>query len=209
VAVEPVAGMRAQLIEAVPGVKALDGTAEDIPLGDGAADVVAVAQAFHWFDAPRAAAEIHRVLAPGGGLGVIWNAWDESVPWVARTQAIVHEFQGDAPRHATSRWRSELDASGLFTLLAEHQFDNLVPGDPELLEARVSSTSYIAALGPTEREAVLRRVRQVLEDDPVTSGQPQLEMPYHTHLVCLAGVTPRQKTVAEHVYPNTGCKEKL
>ena len=48
-AVEPTAGMREQLGAAVPGARVLDGTAEDVPLGDATADVVTVAQAFHWF----------------------------------------------------------------------------------------------------------------------------------------------------------------
>src|ERR671910_1713788 len=34
VAVEPVAGMRARLAQALPGVEVLDGTAEDLPLAD-------------------------------------------------------------------------------------------------------------------------------------------------------------------------------
>jgi len=76
VAVEPVAGMREQLVSAVPGIEPLDGTAERIPLPDASVDTVLVAQAFHWFDAPRAVVEIHRILRPGGGLGVIWNSWD-------------------------------------------------------------------------------------------------------------------------------------
>ena len=52
----------------VPGVEVLDGDAEAIPLPNGSVDGVVVAQAFHWFDAVRALSELHRVLAPGGGL---------------------------------------------------------------------------------------------------------------------------------------------
>ena len=63
IAVEPVAAMRAQLTAAAPGVRVLDGTAEAIPLGDGAVHAVLVAQAFHWFDVPAAAAEIRRMIA--------------------------------------------------------------------------------------------------------------------------------------------------
>ena len=60
VAVEPVDEMRAQLEAAVPAARALAGTAEEIPLADGAVDAVTVAQAFHWFDRDAAFTEIHR-----------------------------------------------------------------------------------------------------------------------------------------------------
>src|SRR5262245_55733014 len=48
-AVEPVAEMRAQLEQAVPGAETLDGTAEAIPLPNASVDAVTCAQAFHWF----------------------------------------------------------------------------------------------------------------------------------------------------------------
>ncbi len=85
IALEPVAGMRAQLARTVgdaPSVEIVDGTAEAIPLPAGSVDAVVVAQAFHWFDAIRALSEIHRVLRPGGRLVLAWNRRDESVPWV-------------------------------------------------------------------------------------------------------------------------------
>src|SRR5207249_290058 len=50
VAVEPVTQMGDELRQAVPGVEALEGTAEAIPLPDGSVDALTVAQAFHWFD---------------------------------------------------------------------------------------------------------------------------------------------------------------
>src|SRR3954454_19582945 len=66
VAVEPIPEMRA-LID-VGG--AIDGTAEAIPMADGSAALVTVAQAFHWFDLDRALPEIHRVLRTGGSLAL-------------------------------------------------------------------------------------------------------------------------------------------
>ena len=52
-AVEPLPEMIAHLRVAVPRAIAVEGEAEAIPLADGSADVVAVAQAFHWFDHGR------------------------------------------------------------------------------------------------------------------------------------------------------------
>ncbi len=65
----------------------VDGTAEAIPLADASVDAVVAAQAFHWFRAEEAVAEIHRVLKAGGGLGLIWNARDESSAMGTRTDA--------------------------------------------------------------------------------------------------------------------------
>jgi ubiquinone/menaquinone biosynthesis C-methylase UbiE len=70
IAVEPVDEMRAAI---GAGIRTLEGTAEAIPLPDASADAVTVAQAFHWFDGPKALAEIARVLRPGGALALVWN----------------------------------------------------------------------------------------------------------------------------------------
>jgi SAM-dependent methyltransferase len=182
-AVEPVAGMRDQLAHTTPGVEILDGTAERIPVPDGNVDAVVVAQAFHWFEARAASREIHRVLAPGGGLAVIWNSWDESVPWVAEMQEIVHEHAGDAPRQAHSSWQRELEASGLFTGFAQTTYPNIVAGDRETVLARVASTSYIAALDRELHQEVLARVQSRLDAHPQTRDRQRVEMPYTTHLL--------------------------
>lgn len=182
IAIEPVAGMREQLVRAVPGVRTLDGTAEQIPLGDGAVDTVLVAQAFHWFDAAAAGAEIHRVLRPGGGLGVVWNAWDESVGWVKRTQTLVHEHVKGAPQQLTSPWAQRLAETRLFTALQQRTFPHVVHSDVDTLLARVASVSYIAALDEPERERVLAAVREVVANDPLTRGRSELAMPYTAHV---------------------------
>ena len=56
IAVEPLAEMREQLEAALPGVDALAGTAEELPLEDGSVDAITVAAAMHWFDIDRARA---------------------------------------------------------------------------------------------------------------------------------------------------------
>ena len=131
-AVEPSAGMLEQLREAVPGAAALPGSAEAIPLGDASVDLVVSAQAWHWFDPVRAAAEAARVLRPGGTLAQIWNTRDTTVAWVTRFGAIAdrgHPHEGyvgppalAAPfapvEHWTRDWALPLDLAALRDLTA-------------------------------------------------------------------------------------------
>jgi SAM-dependent methyltransferase len=91
VAVEPVEGMRRQLLKAVPEAIPVAATAEAMPLADASVDAVTVATAFHWFRGEDALAEIHRVLRPGGRLGLVVNSRDRSVEWVAGLSAILDE----------------------------------------------------------------------------------------------------------------------
>ncbi len=140
-AIEPVDAMREQLVQAVPGVRALPGSAESIPLGDASVDALACAQAFHWFANEAALREIHRVLRPGGQLGLIWNVRDESVDWVAAITGIITPYEGDAPRHYTGRWRQPFAAQNLFTPLqrtvfAHSHVGTLRPGGDRPLHVR-------------------------------------------------------------------------
>lgn len=75
-AVDPDDGMLAELRRVVPGVRAVVGSGEALPLPDAAADAVLVAQAWHWMDHERATAEFARVLRPGGLVGLVWNVLD-------------------------------------------------------------------------------------------------------------------------------------
>ena len=82
-AVEPLERMRAAFARrGRPRARVLDGRAEAIPLPDASLDGAVCAEAFHWFDGPRAADELHRVLRPGAGLVLVWliSQGDEG-PW--------------------------------------------------------------------------------------------------------------------------------
>ena len=111
VAVEPLAAMRSQLAAALPTVEALDGSAEAVPLPDASVDAVTVAQAFHWFDAPAALDELARVLRPGGGLALLWNERDDTVPWVAELSRIMH-WPTHRPYEPSTDWAALVAASG-------------------------------------------------------------------------------------------------
>jgi SAM-dependent methyltransferase len=178
VAVEPVEAMRAHLLRTAPAAEALVGTAEAIPLPDASVDAVVVGQAFHWFDGDRALAEIHRVLRPGGGLGLIWQARDPVRPWIVRLNEVIDRLDDGHPRFRTDAWRQAFERTPLFEPLRSAEFEHVQRGGPELFVDRVASISYIAAAAPEARAALLDEVRELLRTDPDTAGQDVIELPY-------------------------------
>jgi ubiquinone/menaquinone biosynthesis C-methylase UbiE len=158
VAVEPVAGMRDQLAQVVPGVEVIEGIAEQIPLPDASVDVVTVAQAFHWFDAPAALAEIARVLRPGGGLAILWNERDETTAWVAEMSRLIRWHERTVSRYQHIDWTEVVATAGAFTALQERLVRWDQPIDRALLADRVRSISYIAVMPEPERERLASEV---------------------------------------------------
>ncbi|WP_341646012.1 class I SAM-dependent methyltransferase [Thauera sp. SDU_THAU2] len=63
----------AQLAHAAPHprVEYVCAPAERLPVADGSASLITVAQAAHWFDLPRFYAEVRRIAAPGAVLALI------------------------------------------------------------------------------------------------------------------------------------------
>jgi SAM-dependent methyltransferase len=157
IAVEPIAEMRALIEE----VEALDGTAEAIPLADGAADAVVVAQAFHWFDHARALPELHRVLAPDGRLGLIWNSRDLEDPLQVELEEVLRPYRRRVTDQQSGAWRAPLQASPLFGPLEQGSFPYAQSFTADDLCERVASTSFVAAAAPDEREELLARVRSL------------------------------------------------
>jgi SAM-dependent methyltransferase len=164
VAVEPVEAMRAKFVATVPGVDVLDGTAEHLPCVDASVDAVTVAQAFHWFRARETIIEFRRVLGPGGGVALLWNSRDPSVPWVARLNEVIRWNRGQIPAYDSGAedWAGLFASAGGFTPLEHETFAQEQEMDLELLLDRVSSTSYIAALPDADRAGVLEQVRVVV-----------------------------------------------
>lgn len=170
VAVEPVATMRAH-IEDVP---VHDGTAEALPFPDGSFDAVTVGQAFHWFDPVRAGAEIARVLRPGGGLGLVWNERDGSVPWVEDLDRLF-DWPRDRPYPKGVDWAAVIGATGHFGTVEHRRLTWAQELDADTLVDRVLSTSYVATW-PADRQAdTAERVRAL-----VAGFGPRFRLPHVT-----------------------------
>ncbi|WP_127500818.1 class I SAM-dependent methyltransferase [Actinoplanes solisilvae] len=169
-AVEPSAQMLDQLRSSVPGVPALKGSAEDIPLPDGSADVVLVAQAWHWVEPARAVPEVARVLSPGGRLGLLWNVRDERSGWVRRLGEIIGRPEQD---------RGTVLGAPFGTVeTARFEWTEVI--GPERLVDMVASRSAVILLPPDERAALLGEVRRLMATHPELVGRTEFKLPYVT-----------------------------
>jgi len=177
VAVEPVPEMRAELERVVRGVAAMGGTAERIPLTDSFVDGVTVGQAFHWFDEEPALREIHRVLKPGGGVALIWNARDERNELQAALSELIAPLEGDTPRRTMRDWKTMLAESGLFERCERKLFENVQETDEQGVVDRVTSISFVALAPGSVRVDLERRIRELVRDT-----EPPIRLPYMTEV---------------------------
>ncbi|MFE0041909.1 class I SAM-dependent methyltransferase [Streptomyces albireticuli] len=184
VAVEPADGMREQLSRVMPGVPALAGTAERIPLGDDSVDAVLVAQAWHWVDTARALPEVARVLVPGGRLGLLWsNVRGARAGWLTDLERILGEPGGE-PSAGAGRVDEVEDgvaaAESFFGLVERHttEWDYRLTRDA-LVDLVVSRSRFIT-LPESRQSELLAEVRTFLDTHPALAGAHHLVMPYVT-----------------------------
>jgi SAM-dependent methyltransferase len=176
--VEPDEAMRAQLSAASPRLSPLAGTAERIPLPDGAAGAVIAGQAYHWFDPEPAHAEVARVLADGGVFAPLWNRRDETVPWVAALSAITDD---DTAGRGIREPESKVDSFGpAFGPVERNLFRHSTTHTPDTLFGLVATRSYFLTAPPERRRELERRVRELAATHPDLAGRHSFELPYVT-----------------------------
>ena len=155
VAVEPLEEMRA-LIPA--DARTMAGTAEEIPLPDESVDAVFVGQAWHWFDAPRAVAEIHRVLRPGGVLAPMWNLLDADDP-VSKALSDVAAPDECSAKMPGDDAQPPFDPAGLFAAPQRLIVPYALPYNRDRVVAMIASTSLAILAAPADREQLLEATR--------------------------------------------------
>jgi SAM-dependent methyltransferase len=189
--VEPNAAMRAaaeRRLAGEPRFVSVDGTAESTGLPAASVDLVVAAQAFHWFDRPRARAEFARVLRPGGVVALVWN-WrrDRGTPFLEGYEALLRRWGTDYAE-VLRRWEAgSPDALGAFfggpyeTRRVEHAQVHDLDG----LRARLLSSSYTPPEGHPDRAPMLRALERLFAEH-AREGQVELVYDATLHIGALA-----------------------
>jgi ubiquinone/menaquinone biosynthesis C-methylase UbiE len=179
VAAEPVVGMQAILHRRSPAVPVLSCTAEQLPFADRSLDAIAVAQAFHWFDATVALAEAARALRDGGRLGLVWNARDRTQAHVDALWSIMDRVEKKAPWRKHEEWReAAFTETPYFGPMHEATFHHEQRMTVDEVVDRFRSVSHVAVLDDDAKEAVLDEVRATLAEHPDTAGRSEIAIPY-------------------------------
>jgi SAM-dependent methyltransferase len=172
VAVEPAEPMRRMLESLCPQAETLAGTGQEIPLANASVDCVFAAEAFHWFDDERAAAEIARILCPGGALVLLWNV--PAGTWEPSTAAAEDLLAAHGPAQTEAGYdpldlagpRSPPGESALsrfpFEPFRETRIEHPQTLDRDGLVAYYASMGWLADLPDRQRLPLLEEVRELL-----------------------------------------------
>lgn len=188
-AVEPDPAMLAELRRTLPGVRALPGSAESIPLAPASVDAVLAGNAMHWFDMAVAGPGIARILVPGGVLAGLWNVVDDRVAWAAEL-AQVSGSAAIGPRDTHSKWRAatadmHLPRTGAarFGSPEQAEFPHGQRRTADSLVSTLATRAGMLVMPEREREATLGRIRAFLASTPETAGG-EFTLPMVTGVLC-------------------------
>jgi SAM-dependent methyltransferase len=177
VAAEPSRAMLAELAARGLDVPLVQSGAEALPFAPGSFDVVTVATAFHWFDAPVALPQIAAVLRPRGRLALVWNIRGEEAGWAAELDELLRAAQ---PPGLVGHWATDsvgaVEESALFGPLEAAEFPFTQTLDRDGLVGLAASRSYVIALSSARRRRLLESVGRLF--DSAAGAGARVELPY-------------------------------
>lgn len=180
IAVEPDDRMRAVLAERTPGVEALSGTGESIPLPDASADALFVSSAWHWLDPERALAEIARVLRDDGRLGVLWTSRDREIDWIRDLDRApsADVWHSEAERHHRRERAAGLESATDFANANTETFGFSRQMAVDDVVEMIATYSGVITATTDARNELLDSVRQRLAER--FPGAMQIDVPMRT-----------------------------
>jgi SAM-dependent methyltransferase len=165
IGVEPNEAMRRggdEFLAAYPRYRSVAGSAEASTLPDQCAQLAVAAQAFHWFDAPRARAEAIRLLTPPAWTALMWNDLDSvGSDFAEGYERLRHAFGIDYAkirnRHAAPETLAQF--FGRTPQLAEFRHTREL--DWALLAALTNSSSYMPNTEHPRHAAMMGALREL------------------------------------------------
>jgi SAM-dependent methyltransferase len=183
--------LRARASEHGLVVATVPATAEATGIDPSSVDLVTAAQAFHWFDKPRAVAEMTRILRPGGGVALFWNVRDESrSAFVADYHAQLERWFGDADTgrylqagRSTGREATRAAFSGVegFDALELNEVHHELGMTAEAFIGMAFTASYVRTLSPDDQSRFRGELGELLERHGLAGGQT-FAVPYRIDL---------------------------
>ncbi|EIW85150.1 S-adenosyl-L-methionine-dependent methyltransferase [Coniophora puteana RWD-64-598 SS2] len=195
-AIEPSDGMREVFSKTVTDSRVIvqNGTFDTTGVEDSWADLIVIAQAFHWCpDYDKAAAEFARILKKGGAACMIWNLEDrDGARWCAQLRERIEQHEAGSPQFRLGLWRKLFDTPSYgasFQPPEEKQWEYHLEGSLDICTNRAQSKSYIAVLPPDEKQRVVDDIVAILnrgnDKKWIDEEKGIFEYPYKTYLaVC-------------------------
>jgi SAM-dependent methyltransferase len=163
-----------------------EGPAENTGEEDNSHDLVTAGQCWHWFDRPKAAAEVHRILKPGGTMMMChydWIALPGNVVEATERLIVDHCPDWTAVRGngVYPHWFRDLGEAG-FVGIESFSYDEPAVYSHEGWIFRMEASAGIARLSPKKREAFKSDLKALL-----ATNFPADPLSTHHRVFCVWG----------------------
>lgn len=193
-AIEPSVGMRDFWTKTVNDDRAtiVEGTFDSTGVEDGWADLIVIAQAFHWcLDHGKALAEFSRILNKDGAVVLIWNLEDrEAAGWVAQLCKRRETHENGTPQFRRNLLRQSFsmpEYTSLFHPMDEREWSYNALATEQIVTERQLSWSYISVLPPDEKAKVVEDIKGILDRGDgkvwINKEEGTYQYPYKTYIV--------------------------
>jgi SAM-dependent methyltransferase len=153
-----------RLLESYSGFTSIAGTAEATTLPDHIVDIVAAAQAAHWFDRKKARREFVRILKPGGWLVLLWNERrTDSTPFLREYEHLLLSYGTDYQEVRHERTTAEIADFFSPSPFRSRNLEMRQEVDYTGLEGRLLSSSYTPTSDHANYDTMLRELRRIFD----------------------------------------------
>jgi len=147
------------------------GTAEATTLPDRSVDIVAAAQAAHWFDREKARREFLRILKPGGWTVLVWNERrTDSTPFLRDYEQLLLTYGTDYQEVRHERTTAEIADFFAPSSFRSSTLEMWQKVDFGGLEGRLLSSSYTPTPDHANYEPMLRELRRTFDGHQVNDS---------------------------------------